>query len=168
MNSLTTDSQALAEIGVELGHAIHRDINTKRLRRYRKLMLVALVSGVLLAVGGVALSATLGANPTPTQEQQGLLDGHAVFNGTNPTCVQTGNEAFHCTLQRAPNPPFIEGSYRGAIVQTVDVNKRVNGACIAVSDDGMAWDCYLGQVAVTHGIADSSLFGTYQPGPGHG
>lgn len=56
----------------------------------------------------------------------------------------------------------------GTKIQTVDARSRIDGGCVAVSKDGRAWDCYLGEAAVNHGIIGPDLLGQHLPGPAHG
>lgn len=134
--------------------------------RRRTVVLVVAVVVMLGAVGGgIAAS---GLFTTPAREEQGLPDGSALFIGTHPTCAQVTDEQFHCVLQSAPTVEYIEGSYLGTKMSSVDASKHVVGGCIAISDNGLIWDCYLGKAAVTHGILDAALLGQYQPDPSHG
>jgi hypothetical protein len=91
-----------------------------------------------------------------------------MFIGTHPTCTTVSDVQFHCVLQSKPTVEYIVGSYLGSKMQTVDVTKHVDGGCVARSQDGLVWDCYLGQAAVDQGILGASLLGAYQPGPSHG
>jgi hypothetical protein len=38
----------------------------------------------------------------------------------------------------------------------------------ALTDDGLTWQCYLGDAAVRHEIVDRGFLGQYAPEPGHG
>ena len=134
----------------------------------RRMLAVAVAAVVMLAAVGGGLAASGFFTSTPAQEEQGLPDGSATFIGTHPTCTQTTGQHFRCLLQSAPSVEYIDGSYLGAKMPSVDASKHINGGCIATTDDGLTWDCYLGDAAVNHGILDASLLGQYQPGPSHG
>lgn len=131
---------------------------------------LALVGAALaLAATGAAVAGLMLAK-TPAQESQGLLDGHSVFTGSHPLCTRVAEQQFHCVLDREPGSlgTVIEGSYLGAKFQTVDAQKRIDGGCVGVSDDGRVWDCYLGELAVEHGILSPEVLGQTQADPGHG
>lgn len=153
--------------GRPVGLMDRRFIRARRNLQARPI-LAALVIGITLlcSVGaGIAASRLF---KTAAQEEQGLTEGHAMFIGTHPTCTPVSDQQFRCVLKSAPTLAYIEGSYLGAKMQSVDANKRIDGGCIATSADGLKWNCYLGQAAVTHGILDPSVLGQYQPEPGHG
>jgi len=136
------------------------------LARRRTLAFMIAVVVVLGAVGG-GLAAS-GFFKTPGQEEQGLSDRSAMFVGTHPTCAQVSDHQFHCVLQSAPTIEYIQGSYLGTKMTSVDTSKHIDGGCIGTSANGLNWDCYLGKAAVTHGILDAGLLGQYQPEPSHG
>jgi len=137
-----------------------------RRRARRGLALLAATLAVLGIVGGgIAASRLL---KSATQEEQGLLGGSALFIGTHPSCTTVSEQQFHCVLESAPTVEYVVGSYLGAKMQTVDSSQHIDGGCIARSDDGLIWDCYLGQAAVTHEIIDAAMLGQFQPAPSHG
>ena len=131
-----------------------------------------LAAAVLVVCGGTAVGATMVL--TGSEVQQFLPRGHAVFTGTDPTCVPVGeNVEYDCTLAHSPTGMTVAGSdglpaFRGTVVQIVDDHNRVAGGCRARTDDGMHWSCYLGDEAVKQGILDKSLLGQTQLAPGHG
>jgi hypothetical protein len=140
----------------------------RRRRTPSRRTLVLVVAAVVmlgLVGGGIAGS---GLFKSAAEENQGLPDGSAMFIGTHPTCTTVSNEQFHCVLQSEPTVEYIVGSYLDSKMLTVDATKHVDGGCVARSEDGLVWDCYLGQAAVDQGILDASLLGEYQPGPSHG
>jgi hypothetical protein len=51
---------------------------------------------------------------------------------------------------------------------SVDSTKHIDGGCVGRSDDGLVWDCYLGQAAVRESIVSADFLGEYAPEPGHG
>lgn len=144
-----------------------RFIRTQRTMRRRPLLALLAAGFLLLGTVGVGIAASR-LFKSPAQEEQGLPGGSAMFIGTHPTCTPVSDQQFRCVLQFAPTVEFIVGSYFGAKMQSVDTSNHVDGGCIATSDNGLAWDCYLGRAAVTHGILDQSLLGQYQPQPSHG
>jgi len=133
----------------------------------RRLLAIGAVVVLLLGVVGAALAARE-LFKSPAEEERGLPAGSALFIGTDPTCTTVDDDQFHCTLESAPTVEYIEGSYLGAKMLTVDSTKHIDGGCIARSADGLAWDCYLGEAAVEHEILVRDLLGQYQPGPSHG
>jgi|GEM_PF-3624620 len=138
--------------------------SAQRFLHRRAVLAVALV--LLVAVGGAIAASRLFV--TPAQESQGLLDGSALFVGTHPTCARVSDQQFHCTLESAPTVEYLVGSYLGAKMLSVDATKHIDGGCIATSEGGLTWDCYLGDAAVKQGILDQALLGQYRPGPSHG
>jgi hypothetical protein len=135
----------------------------------RRRILAAVTAVLALAAAGAAVAGIVLAK-SEAEEAQGLLDGHSVFAGTSPVCTQVADDHFRCVLDRPPTGygTTIEGSYRGSKFQTVDADKRIDGGCVGATDDGRTWDCYLGTLAVRHGILDADLLGQVQPEPGHG
>jgi hypothetical protein len=154
-----------------LNTPLDRNIDASRSTRSigrRRILVLTIATGVMLGGVGGGLAASGFFTTTPAQEEQGLPDGSATFIGTRPTCTQTSEEQFRCLLQAAPSVEYIDGSYLGAKMPSVDASKHIDGGCIATAADGLAWDCYLGQAAVDQGILDASLLGQYQPTPSHG
>jgi len=131
---------------------------------------VALVAAAfaLMATGAAVAGVVLAKSEA--EEEQGLLDGHSVFAGTDPVCTQVADGHFRCVLDRPPTGQgtTILGSYRGSKFQTVDADKRIDGGCIGSSDDGTVWNCYLGELAVEHDILDPGVLGQVQTEPAHG
>jgi len=131
-----------------------------------------LVAAVLVVCGGTAVGAKIAL--TGSEVQQFLPRGHAVFAGTDPTCVAVRqNVEYDCTLAHTPTRMTVTGAdgrpaFKGAVVQIVDDRNHVAGGCRARTDDGMHWSCYLGEEAVKQQILDRSLLGITQLAPGHG
>jgi hypothetical protein len=102
-----------------------------------------------------------------------MVDGYRLFAGSQPTCVSTSTTSFHCTLTTPPTGETFSNAdgtpltnvFLGMKAETVDASKHVDGGCVGVTADGLAWDCYLGQAAVDHGIIGQSFLGTYLPEP---
>jgi hypothetical protein len=154
-----------------LNTPLDRNIDASRSTRSigrRRILVLAIAAAVMLGGVGGGLAASGFFTTTPAQEEQGLPDGSTTFIGTHPTCTQTSEQQFRCLLQSAPSVEYIDGSYLGAKMPSVDASKYIDGGCIATAADGLAWDCYLGQAAVDQGILDASLLGQYQPTPSHG
>jgi hypothetical protein len=104
---------------------------------------------------------------------QSLPAGTLALAGTEPTCtvVQKGVE-FHCVLAK---PPAIEVTdangnprWKGTVEPTVDATSHVNGGCRGLRDDGLEWQCYIGQAAVDQKIIGQDFLGEYASGPGRG
>jgi hypothetical protein len=159
-------TQELNVVGDALERAWRQDVGTRRLPR-RRIMIGVLAAVMLLGVGAAIGNGVLKSD---ADEEAGLVAGHSVFDGTSPTCVRRSTTAFRCTLDRAPTGLTFDvpNAYLGVKVQTVDANSRVDGGCVAVSADGRAWDCYLGEAAVARGIIGPDFLGEYQPGPASG
>ena len=133
----------------------------------RRLLAVGAAVVLLLGVVGAGIAARQ-LLKSPAEEERGLPAGSALFIGTDPSCTTVDDHQFHCVLKSAPTVEYLEGSYVGSKMLTVDATKHIDGGCIARSADGLDWDCYLGEAAVDHGILVRDLLGQYQPGPSHG
>jgi hypothetical protein len=163
--SETTDGD-WADVVRRSGHSRHSGVRASRVRRRT----VALVAAALALVATGAAVGGLVVAKSEAEEEQGLLDGHSVFAGTNPVCTTVAEGHFRCVLDRPPTGEgmTIVGSYEGSKFQTVDAEKRIDGGCVGASADGTVWNCYLGQLAVEHDILDASLLGQVQTSPAHG
>jgi hypothetical protein len=161
----------LALIGDSLQHAWRADHRRNARSPRRRLTLVVGLAIVLIGAG-----AAVGANmlsKSNADEEHGLLEGYALFNGTHPSCQKLTETSFFCRLDRAPTEITFYSSdgqplpnaYLGVKAETVDRHKRVDGGCVATSADGREWHCYLGEEAVAKGIVDRSFLGTYLPEP---
>jgi hypothetical protein len=159
----------LAELGDALEAAVARKLERPamkwRISRRRTLVLVA-AAAVLLGAAGAGIGASL--LKSPAQESQGLLDASATFAGTHPQCVAVAAQHFRCTVDQTPPGLVVQGSWMGTKMASVNGGRRVDGGCVAVSDDGRTWDCYLGELAIKHGVADPTVLGQYVPEPAHG
>jgi hypothetical protein len=169
---MTSVGQAeLVRIGDALEAAARRDLRraSPRAKSQRRHMFVA-VAAALLLLGAVAAGIAASVLKTAAQEEQGLLDGAATFAGTNPKCVQFSNIHLHCVLAHAPTELTFSpaASYRGVKMESVDSTKHVDGGCVATSDDGRIWECYLGDEAVRRGLIGKDFLGQYLPEPPHG
>jgi hypothetical protein len=167
---MTEIDMALSQIGRELRSAARNDLARRARRSYmpqRRMLAVSVAMLAVLVAVGAGIAA--GVLKTTSQEEVGLLNGAATFAGTHPVCKQLAAEHFRCVLETAPTElTFSDGaSYRGVKMESVDATKHVDGGCVAISDDGRAWDCYLGQEAVRRGIIDSGYLGQFVPVPPH-
>lgn len=160
----------LDRIGQRLRNAAQRDLGQQSRSWLPWKRLVVLLAGALVVLGGGAGIAATVFDKTPKQEEQGLIDGSATFAGTNPTCTRVSADQFHCVLASVPTDLTFGpgGSYRDVKMPSVDSTKHIDGGCVGRSDDGLIWDCYIGQAAVQHGIVDAGFLGEYAPEPGHG
>ena len=96
------------------------------------------------------------------------MNADATFAGTHPACTQTVVAEFRCVIGSTPTGLTVVGSYRGTKVASVDAAGKIDGGCVATSDDGRAWTCYLGNLAVQSGVIDSGLLGQTRSSPAHG
>ena len=158
-----TPSSRLAALGDELERACAADLGVRRPRRTRRLVLAAIVAAV--ALGGAAAIAA--DQLTSSDVANSLPAGTAALIGTDPTCtaVKEGVE-YRCLLAKPPAPEVSD--WKGTVEPTVDATKHVNGGCRALQSDGLAWECYIGRVAVDQGIISQGFLGQYTPEPGHG
>ena len=167
---MTTNLEVeLAELGDALERGVARQLERPRSRRrFSRRRTIALVAATALLLG--AAGAGIGASllKSPAQESRGLLDASATFAGTSPQCVAVAPQHFRCTVDRTPPGLLVQGSWMGTKMATVNSERRVDGGCVAVSDDGRRWDCYLGDLAVKRGVADPTSLGQYVPEPAHG
>ncbi|MBA3366689.1 MAG: hypothetical protein H0U03_13065 [Actinobacteria bacterium] len=120
-------------------------------------------------------------------EEQGIVGGHQLFAGSEPTCKPVSATSFRCTLDRPPTGMTFYTEDRkgstvydgkrftpvfdkllGVKVETVDSTRHVDGGCVSISADGRTWNCFLGQSAVDHDIIGPALLGAYLPEPATG
>jgi hypothetical protein len=178
----------LEQVGDALEMAWRNDLNRVRERPRRlsgrRRLVLALALGAGILGGGAAIAA--GVLKTTQEEERGILEGHVLFAGSDPTCTALSSTSFRCTLERPPTGmTFYEGPkgsteydektwtpaedlLLGAKMQTVDSTSHIDGGCVSTRADGREWHCYLGQEAVRRGIIGPDLLGAYQPGPASG
>jgi hypothetical protein len=170
MNEATHDLQVLGDALQRSWQADHaRRLPGKRSHRRRLAVILAAVA-VLIAAGTAIASSLL---KSAGGEQQGMLNGYALFKGTHPSCQRLDNSSFTCTLDKppteitfyGPNGERLPNAYLGVKAETVNSSRHVDGGCVATSADGRAWHCYLGEQAVRQGIIDHDYLGTYLPQP---
>jgi hypothetical protein len=166
-------SHELTLVGDSLQRAWRADHARRSANQPRRRRLTLLVGLAILLIGaGVAVGATI-LTKSSADEEQGLLEGYALFKGTHPTCEQLTTMSFFCRLDRPPTEisfysqhgQRLPNAYLGVKAETVNREKQVDGGCVATSADGREWHCYLGEEAVTRGIVDRSYLGTYLPEP---
>jgi hypothetical protein len=99
MNEITHD---LALLGDSLQRAWRADHGTRRTRmpRRRRLTLAVAVAVVLVGTGAAVGAGIL--TKSSADEERGLLEGYALFRGTDPTCRQLTPASFFCRLDRPP------------------------------------------------------------------
>jgi hypothetical protein len=166
---MTTVEADLERLGDSLELAATRDLARGRPGRTlpsRRTAAVVAAFCALLVGGGVGIAGAL--LKTPAQEEQGLLDAEAIFAGTSPRCARVSARHFHCVLSSAPTAEHVVGSYRGVTMASVDGDRRIDGGCVATADDGLVWECYLGDEAVERGLLDAAMLGRPQAEPGVG
>jgi hypothetical protein len=162
-----TDRDRLTTIGDTLqdavAGAIARGARTRRSTR-RRVVIVAVCAAAALPAAVMAADVLLPGRTVATY----LPRGAAIWIDTDPTCtaVRDGLE-YRCVLARAPFHATTS-PYRGAIENTVGDDQRINGACIGTSDDGLRWECYLGDAAVDAGIMERDVLGAAQTEPAAG
>jgi hypothetical protein len=170
MSEISRDLSFLGDSLQRAWRADHARRTAKR-RGRRRLILLAGVAVLLIAAGG-AIGATI-LTKSSADEEQGLLDGYALFKGTHPTCERLSADSFFCRLDRPPtgitfysqDGQRLPNAYLGVKAETVNREKRVDGGCVATTADGREWHCYLGDAAVANGVVDRSFLGTYLPEP---
>ena len=133
--------------------------------------MVILAAAAVLVAAGTAVASSL--FKSASDEQQGLLNGYALFKGTHPTCQRLDDISFSCTLDKppteitfyGPDGHLLPNAYLGVKAETVNSSRHVDGGCVATSADGRAWHCYLGEEAVRQRIIGQDYLGTYLPQP---
>lgn len=64
--------------------------------------------------------------------------------------------------------PWLFAIARRVLIASVELRRLESGGCVATSDDGRIWECYLGDEAVRRGFVDKGFLGQYLPEPPHG
>ena len=173
---MTDIAEQLDQVGNALQRAWREDHSShprRAVRRPRRLVLGIVIAAVVVG-GGAAIAAT--ALKSAADEQQGILDGHLLFTGSQPTCEALTASSFRCTLEEPPTGmtfhdqsgrPLLD-RFLGVTTETVDSTHHVDGGCVSISADGRVWNCYLGQSAVEHDIIGPGFLGAYLPEPATG
>ena len=138
-----------------------------RISRRLSIALAALV----IAIPGVAIAADRLVSTSDVA--QSLPAGTLALAGTEPTCtVVTKDVEYHCVLAKAPAIEVTDAAgnpqWKGTVEPSIDASKHVNGGCRGLTNDGLEWQCYIGQAAVDQKIVGQSLLGEYAPSPGVG
>jgi hypothetical protein len=141
-----------------------------RLRRPRRLLLVLALFAAIVG-GGAAVAADV--LKSTEDEQQGMIEGYQLFDGSRPTCKPLTSTSFRCTLEEPPTGMtfYDEHGHKlldrflGLTAETVDSTSHVDGACVSIRIDGRAWNCFLGDEAVERGLIRAEMLGVYRPEP---
>jgi hypothetical protein len=183
---MTELSPRLSRLGDVLERAVAADLarqpRAPRRLRSRRLLLLAAALAALVG-GGAAIAA--GVLKTAEEQERGMLGGHLLFEGSDPSCESLSTTSFRCTLERPPtrmtfyrertptgSPTYdaqtfepVSDVFLGMRMVTVDSDLRVDGACVSTRADGRVWDCFLGQEAVERGLVRPELLGRSMPSP---
>ncbi len=169
---MTDMTEQLDHVGNALQRAWRLDHSRSgrlfRLRRQRRLLLVLAIFAAVVG-GGAAIAA--GVLKSTEDEQQGMIEGYQLFDGSRPSCESLTSTSFRCTLKESPtgmtfydqNGHQLLDRFLGLKAETVDSTRHIDGACISIRIDGRAWDCFLGDDAVKHGLLGAQRLGVYQP-----
>ena len=139
-----------------------------QLRRPRRLLLVLALFAAIVC-GGAAIAADV--LKSAEDEQQGMIEGYQLFDGSRPTCESLTSTSFRCTLAKPPtgmtfydeHGQKLLDRFLGIKAETVDSTQHVDGACVSIRADGRAWNCFLGEEAVKHGLISAEMLGVYRP-----
>jgi hypothetical protein len=171
MNDIAEQLDLAGDALAKAWHQDHLRLHHRSAAPNRRRLVIGIVFAALVVGGGAALASTL--LKSAADEETGMTEGYRLFEGSRPHCVSLSRVSFHCTLATAPTGETFynqDGSraldvFLGMTAETVDENKRVDGACVAVSGDGRSWSCFLGDAAVTRGLLSRELLGAYRPEP---
>jgi hypothetical protein len=166
----------LHALGDRLERAAAADLATssqavaRRRRRISRRVAIAIAT-LAIAIPGAAIA----ANQLISTDEvaQSLPAGTLALAGTDPTCTVVKKDVeFHCVLAKAPAIEVTDAQgnpkWKGTVESSVDASKHVNGGCRGLTDDGLEWQCYIGQAAVDQQIIGQGLLGEYAPSPGVG
>ena len=166
----------LRALGDRLERAATADLATssqavaRRPRRISRRVAIA-IAALAIAIPGVAIA----ANQLISTDEvaQSLPAGTLALAGTDPTCTVVKKDVeFHCVLAKAPAIEVTDAQgnpkWKGTVEPSVDASKHVNGGCRGLTDDGLEWQCYIGQAAVDQQIIGQGFLGEYAPSPGVG
>jgi hypothetical protein len=182
---MTSPTPELGRLGDDLERATARNLAAHRRRLRAGRAGIAVVALTALATGGAFAAGLF----TPKQVAAGMPAGTYIFGNAHPTCaLDADGTTYHCTLDMAPQPEEAGATLspeKAAAVkaaggtgpvapdylgwkEVVVVDGTVAGGCIGRSSDGLKWDCYMGQEAVTQDIIGPDLLGEPESAPGHG
>jgi len=169
----------LVRLGDDLERATAADLDHGRRRRRTIRTAVLVAAFAALATGTAAVAGVF----TLKQVAAGMPAGAAIFGQADPTCdLDADGVTFHCTLARTPEdtgpvvtpPPDKAGGGESEPVsyldskETIALGGVIAGGCIGRSEDGLRWDCYIGQAAVDRGILTQDYLGEPATGPTRG
>lgn len=168
MTEATTQLERVGDALQTAWRADHLRGQRTRLRRPRRLALVLALTATVVGAGAAIAAGVL---KTVAEEQQGIVQGHQLFEGNQPNCESLTATSFRCTLAKPPtgmtfydkDGRVLLDRFLGVTTLTVDSTGHVDGACVSISSGGREWNCFLGQDAVTRGLLSPQLLGTYQP-----
>ena len=159
MNDMTPE---LAGLGDALECATAADLaRTAPNRRGRKRLAVAAIA-LVIAVPGIAYAA--GQLISNDEVAASMPAGTLALAGTEPTCTVVRQDVeFHCVLAKAPAIEVTDAQgnpkWKGTVEPSVDASKHVNGGCRGLTNDGLEWQCYIGQAAVDQQIISQGFLG---------
>jgi hypothetical protein len=113
---------------------------------------------VKLAVGSGAT--------TPVSSLRVPLPAGAVLQGAVPSCTTIDNVEFRCTFEKYPGAALSTPERQVTLGQTepiVDDTSHVSGGCRALSEDGVFWTCFVGQMAIDEGTIGANYLGATSP-----
>jgi hypothetical protein len=182
---MTSPTPELGRLGDDLERAAARNLAGRRRRLRAGRAAIAVVALTALATGGAFAAGLF----TPKQVATGMPAGTYIFGNTHPTCaLDADGTTYHCTLDVAPQsdesvatlPPEKAAAVKAAggggpaapdylgWKEVVAVDGVAAGGCIGRSSDGLQWDCYMGENAVTQDIIGPDFLGQPVLGPGRG
>jgi hypothetical protein len=171
---MTEMTEQLDHVGDVLHRAWRRDhARSGRLVRFRRPRRFLLVLTLFAAIVGGGAAIAAGVLKSTGDEQQGMIEGYQLFDGSRPTCEPLTPTSFRCTLEEPPtgmtfydqNGHRLLDRFLGLTAETVDATNHVDGACVSIRTDGRAWNCFLGDEAVKRGLIRAEMLGVYRPEP---
>jgi hypothetical protein len=165
---MTDQSARIGELGDALFEAASADLKHPARRGRKRRILGLLAAATVLVPAGA-----LGANALLTNDDvaRSLPAGKLALVGTTPTCqVVVDQIEYRCVLDRPPSPN--QGGpadgWKGTVEPSVDASNHVSGGCRALDEQGITWQCYLGEAAVEQRIISHGFLGDPVSGPGVG
>jgi hypothetical protein len=142
-------------------------------RRPRRVSRRLAVIVAVFAIGATGVAIAANQLISTDDVAQSLPAGTLALAGTNPTCtVVTKDVEFHCVLAKPPASEVTDAkgnpAWKGTVEPSADASKHVNGGCRSLRDDGLEWQCYIGQAAVDQKIISQGFLGEPMPVPGQG
>lgn len=147
-----------------LNAAITRAVLDGRRRRPRRRFAVLIAAAALVPTAAVAAAVL-----TPRDVETGMPAATLAFTGTDPKCTSVVNGVeYRCVLSHAPTVDVTGPHYLGTKELLAGPDSTINGGCVATSDNGLLWECYIGNAAVQHDILSAQLLGQKLKGPSVG